>query len=285
MKEYTTVHIMNPTGNITALAEGLEDLSASRQAADEIMRLHPEVEQVGFVYFSESPDNQPAAELAMAGGEFCGNASMCAAVLSSLRRNQTESAGAEDTVILRVSGSVCPVSVRLRKENASSFRASVEMPPALRILEEEFTWNGITALLPLVEFEGISDLIIEKDSPFYGLLKDREAAEAAVRSWCGKLRAAGLGIMFLDEKRDEIPLIPLVFIPGSGTLFWENSCASGSCAAGAYLASREDRPLDLSFTEPGGTLRVFAEPSGKTILSGTVLICSRSLPAAVIINE
>ena len=68
--------IFDPTGNITALVEEAVDVSRQPSVAADIMQKHSNVEQVGFV----SLDGDLPA-LRMAGGEFCGNASMSAAAL------------------------------------------------------------------------------------------------------------------------------------------------------------------------------------------------------------
>ena len=106
---------MDPTGNITALVESSAEVSRQPFIADLIMQKHPEVEQVGFVEFGEQ------VKLRMAGGEFCGNASMCAAALylsrkgaevaSSLSPESSAEATAEDgwqQVQLEVSGASEP---------------------------------------------------------------------------------------------------------------------------------------------------------------------------------
>ena len=264
--------ILDPTGNITALVESPVETGRQPAVAAALMERHPEVEQVGFLKPVSSPDDPVQGTLRMAGGEFCGNASMCAAALYLLRRQQAEGiplAPSEVSVRLRVSGAAQPVEVRLQRESEDSFQAGVRMPAALGITETAFTFEQLTGLLPVVRMEGISHIIIEPDSPFRGLQNDRAAAEGAVRAWCGTLSADGLGLMFLDAARSR--LTPLVYIPGSGTVFWENSCASGSSAAGMYLAARTGVPVDLTLAEPGGSLRVVSDPAGgETWLYGRV---------------
>ena len=85
--------------------------------------------------------------------------------------------------------------------------------------------------------------------------------------------------MFLDlaggtavDSADAMPrLTPLVYVPGSGTSFWENSCASGSAATGMYLADRTGKRQEICLREPGGSLKVTSDPgSGETWLYGTV---------------
>ena len=95
--------------------------------------------------------------------------------------------------------------------------------------------------------------------------------EKAVREFCEKLRADGLGLMFLEGGGDERNLTPLVYVPGGGTTFWENSCASGSAAVGMYLAARHGAPAELTLHEPGGALRVSCDPAnGEIRLRGGV---------------
>ncbi len=255
-------HIMDPTGNITALAEGCPASIDRARIAGEIMRLHPEVEQVGFVDFSPEPPS-----LTMAGGEFCGNASMCAAALLADNR---QGAGTFRT-LLKVSGAKEPVSVELEKETDALCRASVVMPEISGLEMIRLSYGETEGTLPLVRLEGIFHLIIDSASPFSALQADRESAAGAVRAWCDKLQAPGLGLMFLGQEDTGYCLTPLVFIPGSGTLFWESSCASGSCAAGVYLSNAQDAPSAFSFRQPGGTLTVSLEPdTGDFVLSGSV---------------
>ena len=256
--------ILDPTGNITALVEGEVPVREQPATAAGIMRRCPEVEQVGFL--RPASEAGVAAELRMAGGEFCGNASMCAAALCLLNGWQEE----KTPLRLSVSGTNQPVAVRLKREGEKSFRAELRMPPALGAEKRGFTFEGVSGVLPLVRLEGISHLIVEPASPFFSLLENREAAERAVRSFCDKLGAEGLGLLFLDRDGSERRMTPLVYIPGSGTMFWENSCASGSAAAGIWIAARNGAPADLALREPGGVLHVRSIPGGETWLCGGV---------------
>lgn len=255
--------ILNPTGNITALVEDKVEADRQPTVAAEIMRRHPEVEQTGFLR-ADGGDAPP--ELRMAGGEFCGNAAMCAAALILIRRGL-----ARGELRLRVSGAAEPVTLTLRHEGAGRFEAEILMPPASEIAEARFSFCGTEDSLPLVRMQGISHLIVTPASPFYALLEDRPAAERAVRAFCEALSADGLGLLFLSDGEEARDMIPLVYIPGSGTLFWENSCASGSAAAGMYLAAQSGALKELTLREPGGVLRVSSDPArGETLLRGGV---------------
>ena len=255
--------IFDPTGNITALVDSPVEAGHRSAAASEIMRLHPEVEQVGFFCV----DNGGPA-LHMAGGEFCGNATMSAAALYVLGEGSEAGYDGAGSVSLTVSGAAEPVAVTLRQEGPEAFSACVRMPRALSVSEMRLTFHGIEASLPLVSMGGISHLVVETSSDFFALKEERTLAEEAVRAFCAGLRADGLGLMFLEEDTSGCRLTPLVYIPGSATVFWENSCASGSAAVGMAMAARAGETVNLTLTEPGGVLRVMSDPAGETLLYG-----------------
>ena len=170
--------------------------------------------------------------------------------------------------------------------------------------------------LPLVRLQGIDHIIIEPDSGFFGLKDDPAAAESLIRECCGALGSDCLGMMFLDEPeaqaaaQDGQPdaaeaadgcaaktgaaadcaapggtaerggarrMTPLVFVPGADTLFWENSCASGSAAAGIWLAMKAGSPVDVRLHQPAGSLRVESDPAtGRTVLHGTARLLTQN---------
>ena len=260
-KKLLKCSILDPTGNITALVESPVEIERQPNLAGKIMALYPQVEQVGFL----CPGNgEELPELRMAGGEFCGNASMSAAALLASQNGKT-------AVRLRVSGAAEPVELKLAPDGEKSWIVEIRMPPALEIIKRAFSFGKLRGELPLVRMEGISHVIIEPSSGFFRLLHERKTAEHAVRSFCEALGADGLGLMFLEGEGSERKLTPLVYVPAGGTTFWENACASGSAAAGMYLASRACAALELALREPGGTLWVKSDPhSGETRLKGHV---------------
>ena len=260
------VSFFDPTGNITALVEGPVAPEKQPGAAEEIMRRRQETEQVGFVRF---PEGDGRVCLRMAGGEFCGNASMSAAALYLLRRKSESLSDGWETVRLAVSGTENEIEVRLKRQSEEEFSCCVRMPPALAIEETELTIGELRDRLSLVRMEGIWHVIVTPKSPLYGLLDDRTAAESAARGLCAAWDCKALGLLFLDGEGERRRLTPLVFVPGSGTVFWERSCASGSAAVGMALAARAGVPLTLKLSEPGGELLVESDPApGRTLLYG-----------------
>lgn len=303
--------------NATELRKGMPPLA---EIAAQIMKKHPEVEQVGFVRDITPPEEGIRAELFMAGGEFCGNAAMCAAAWYT-ERNRTPN-DPEQELFLKVSGAEEAVKVHLQKENEGIYSGSVWMPAATGITYVRLQYGDVQGTLPLVRMQGISHLIIEEDSAFFRFLEERERAEALVRDQAEKCGLEGLGLMFLKRqgaeesltppvknqgtedsltpfikgqgaehsltppvkkqgteylltplikgKGAEYSLTPLVYIQTAGTLFWENSCGSGSSACGMYLAEKEKQPVDLELVQPGGRLRVRGDLQNGIRLSGRV---------------
>ena len=265
--------ILDPTGNITALVGTPVAVVDQPGTAAEIMKQHPEVEQVGFVRLFDEPGYEMQAVLRMAGGEFCGNATMCTAALYMLRRGLEGSA----EVSVSVSGASEPLTVSLVRTDEVSFDSSVLMPPALDIEEMAFECvtdgGALSGTLPVVHMEGIDHIVIEEGSPFFELKDQPDHAGRAIRKWCGRLCSDCLGMMFLEGEGNVRKLTPLVYVPGADTVFCENSCASGSAATGMYLASRSGEPIDCTLNEPAGDLRVESDAqNGGIRLSGRVIL-------------
>ena len=255
----------DPTGNITAIVLAPLDLRLRREISDLIMHREPSCEQVGY-YLSPGVGGADAA-LTMAGGEFCGNATMSAAAV--LAEGLRLPAGETRECLISVSGARLPVPVRITARGGSEYYATVTMPPADSI--EMLRLDLDTGPIPVcaVSMPGITHIIITQRLA-------RAQAERAVVRWCRQLKVPALGIMQLDETHGSLE--PLVYVPKSGTVFWEHSCASGTSAVGAFLAQRDGRDRILRLRQPGGMLDIDAEyrpdGGGRLLLSGTVSLAS-----------
>lgn len=245
-----TYDILDPTGNITILVRTPVPEEIQPPAAARLMALVPEAEQVGFL----SPGEDGGLSLRMAGGEFCGNASMCAGVLYARDRGLTKA-----RAHLSVSGAKGPVPVLVERQE-EGWRGSVVMPRPKEICLRDLAGYGPC---PLVFFPGIAHALIERPL-------DRERAEVLVRDWCRDLQTDAMGLMLLDRKEGR--LTPLVYVPAAGTLCWENSCASGTSAVGAFRAAGTGGPFRETWLEPGGPLTVSFSEDGGLALTGRVRI-------------
>lgn len=246
--------LLDPTGNITILVTSPVPVEKQAYAAARLMTREKNAEQVGFLSSAPSCD----IALRMAGGEFCGNAAMCSAVIAADRASLTEG-----KMRVRVSGAEDPVPAEVIRMKDGSWKGSVEMPRPLSCVDMELPEEGIC---PVVSFKGISHVIVKREIP-------AKRAEILARSWCSYLGADALGIMFLDP--GVMRLKPLVCVPGAGTLCWENSCASGTAAVGVYLAREGGGEARAVVRQPAGDLSIHAGADGSLRLSGTVRILYR----------
>jgi len=198
-------YVLDPAKNITAIVTGDVPENKREVIAASIMQENKEIEQVGFIKVLGE-----ACYLDMAGGEFCGNAVRCAALIS------------------KSSAVVC--------------------------CGQTIKCEGSLAYLPK-EIKGITHKIIEL--PYAEHSSNRITYENSI-----KVLAEGsdaFGIMLFDEK--ELRLTPLVYVSAINTMFWENSCASGTAALANYLLDKYGRAIKLAIKEPGGIISIESDPS------------------------
>ena len=248
--------LFNPTGNITALVENTVAPERYAAVAKKILADCPRAEQVGFV---AENDGDAEVRLDMAGGEFCGNASMCAALWYALRHPDFS------CVRVKCSGNDEILTVALTPEENGDFAAALDIPgvniPVTRLL----SLNGRDQSLSVVRMPGITHIIYPCE--IKGDAVPLNAAEL-MPGWCDKLNTPCLGLMFLDESA--LCLRPYVYVREVQSLFRETSCASGTAAAGRYLAWLRQKAVNIPLREPGGILRVQASPTTPPRLTGRV---------------
>lgn len=245
----------NPAGNTTLIIEG--EVPAHERAslgARLITMPGIEAEQAGFVV---PPEHGGAGRLEMMGGEFCGNASRafgmyCMKQYPGMRENVS----GDSVVTIEISGCEDTVKVYCREDEQS---AEVEMPLPVNCAQAAFPLCGEE--FPVVEFDGIAHIIAigrEPDEKLFELIK-KEVYGAEKKTGLVNPAPAALGMMFMsaDLKR----LTPLVYVEGPHTLYYEGSCASGSCAAAYYLAQKAG-PVETGLRE-----YVFQQPAGELKLT------------------
>lgn len=314
-------YVMDPTKNITILVETPVPEASFPYVAAELMKREPDAEQVGFLQAADASGEADHVErmdaghvdvaeenngkldagcgcmkedkplkgvLRMAGGEFCGNASMSAAVYYAMQAGIAK--GETKEVILQVSGAADPVSAQVKRCPDDTYEGCVQMPRPLSVSEEKLPigndLDGQEGLyLPVVRFEGIAHVILDEDfcEASSGQTKQglsemneglseaiRKQAEAVAPIWCRHLGVEALGLMFLNRMHDA--MTPLVYVPAAGTLVWESSCASGTTAVGAYLARLAGDDVSVSLRQPGGVLEIMVAGGDEYLLKGVVAI-------------
>ena len=246
----------DPTGNITILVKENVPVEERPGVSDYLCSLEPTCEQVGFVYYD---DNDADIKLRMAGGEFCGNATMSTAALFA--RESGIECGETKNVKVRTSGTKEIVNVTITLKDKEVYAGCVTMPVPKSYGIETLSYDDTEYKIPIVKFEGMYHLIYETEL-------SKSDAEKAIVKWAKDLNAPALGIMMLQEETST--LTPLVYVTSLNSFYWEHSCASGTTATGYYLSKKYQKPIDISFNEPGGILNLRVNEDGKLFLSGNV---------------
>ena len=224
----------NPTGNMTALVTSAVPFNMRKAAADAIMQTESGCEQVGFLSFEDG------VCLDMTGGEFCGNATMCAAIAAVLNAKKTNALSHMEKVSVKICNSIYEIDVK-------------------QISAKDFLCSLYSADVP----EGITHRVVEAKA-------EKSTAEYEIRSLAGE---DAKGLMFLEGS----VLTPLVYVPKADTLFWENSCASGCMATGKYLYEKYGQPVDTDLQMPGGSINVKCDENGIVLREKIRLVSETSL--------
>ncbi len=249
----TNIHywLANPTGNTTILIEDRFPASDYAKIAKALLDKEPMAEQAGFIEDITSH----SVRLHMAGSEFCGNASLSAAALATRKANASNS-----VINVEVFGYPTPLQANIQYVAKDTYSGILQMPSPEDISLTSLSYARQDYRLPLVRFPGIGHLIATEPM-------DDSIAEYAIKSWCKELNLEALGIMLLDPGNHT--LRPLVYVQEIDSLYWESSCASGTCATAAWL-SLTNGIGRYDLMEPGGTLGAIVDNGMKLSLCGNV---------------
>ena len=258
--------VANPIGNITVLVTSGVPQSERLAVVQELFEKEPTCEQVGFVQVLG--ENQIALE--MMGGEFCGNATMSTAAY--LAKTNALACGTKTTIMVDASGADEPVEVEIVRRGENYFIGKLEMPMPRMDTYACVDNDGTATQFPLVHLDGISHMIVPAGET------SREEMERSIKKIADELGVPALGIIRCSELEDEqslcddtsidVAIEPLVYVKGSGTLVWENGCASGSIAT-AYYRYVKNGVTESAIKNPGGVMNVKFE-DGRLFITGTV---------------
>lgn len=223
MKEY---EILNPSGNITALITKDVPREKYKEISNEIMKNDHNIEQVGFLKkYSNS-----IFRLEMAGLEFCGNASRAfACFLVKEKYVNTEKFEISVTGYDNLIG--CIVEV-IGKDYFSTIDLKFLKP--INDFIENKTLNNQE--ISVVYLSGISHAFLDKRK--FKFSEDnclKEAKKIIHQLNLTKLPAVGV-IWFGGNQ-----INPVVYVKDIDSLFYENSCGSGSIAYGIYHVYLKDK--------------------------------------------
>ena len=224
--------VFRPGGNDTALVVGVEtDPKKRKQVNDKIMGQHSNVEQVGFVNLD--PNN---AELMMAGGEFCGNATRSTAYWTL--------EGKPGEILIKVSG----VGAKLRAGVDQEGNAWAQMPIYADPSKITFLDDG----LAVVAMEGITHVVMDDIYPDASPEELKQIALEILKGLGLDQSVAAAGVMFLSTSKEGIVMRPVVSVKEADTQFYETACGSGTTAVGLLEALKQGGSIDLPIIQPTG---------------------------------
>ena len=229
MKKEFTYYLFSPSGNDTALVEGIDiDEYTKKILNDKIMEIHPNIEQVGFISLDKY-------KLEMAGGEFCGNATRCAAYYYLK--------GKSGEIEIDISN-----NMRIKAGVDSAGKAWSQMPvytgkDFIRVVD-----NGIYEII----MKGIKYIILEKEVSKSYLLDKKNLKSNAINllKKYNIKEAEAIGIIFLEEVKEKVKIHPVVWVKKINTLFYETACGSGTTAVAILQAVKNNCSQNIDVVQP-----------------------------------
>lgn len=233
MKKEFKYYIYSPCGNDTALVEGTNiNEQIKKIINNKIMNANPNIEQVGFV-------SQDRYKLAMAGGEFCGNATRSAAYYY-LKGNSGE-------IDINVSGDII-IKAGVNEEG----KAWSQIP----LYEGTDYINQLDKEIYEIKINGIKYMILEKDlSKQY--LSDRKNIKLNAMNLLKKYNireTEAMGVIFLEEINEKIKIHPVVWVKEINTLFYETSCGSGTTAVAMLKTIQNNQSQNIDIIQPSNQI-------------------------------
>ncbi|MEA4902657.1 hypothetical protein [Desulfitobacterium sp.] len=250
MKQAIRYSIYSPCGNDTALVQGMNfSQTLMKRINDTIMKRHANVEQVGFI------DTEGSPKLIMAGGEFCGNATRCAAY-AYLN-------GKIGEIKIKVSGA--KGVLRAGVDQAGNVWSQIPVYAAN---------DAVTALQPgitKVKMEGITHILVEAERAKPYLEDKNKLKESAMKiiKQASVNEAEAVGVIFIEKMDQRLKINPVVWVRSIDTLFYETACGSGTVAIG-ILESLKQGSQQGSKRSLNQRLEVL-QPSGQVISTAVSL--------------
>jgi diaminopimelate epimerase len=240
---------LSPCGNTTILIPEHAIAEKNKQiiAKTILLPTHIQAEQVGFI-------NMEKASLAMAGGEFCVNATRAfGALLAEAHSQGAIAADAPFSALVTVSGMAEPVRV-IVSGCRPLWQVDVELelaslPPCLPV------GQGMV----LVRLSGIDHLLI--DDSIHPMPENWLNAAAALRREHHLEESEAAGCIWWRQTKQGVSMKPVVWVRACNSTFLESACGSGAlaCVLGLpflYKAAQEQAIALLQPSQDILTLRL-----------------------------
>ncbi len=220
-------------------------------------------EQAGFLVAPH--DTSSVLRLEMAGGEFCGNATLALAALAVKRRLVP----VETEFPVECSGAEVPLACVVEQRSQGRCLVGSEMPGALRVVPLMLQAAGREFTGGLVELPGISHFCFASDVP-----PTRSEYDALLDAFLAATGADACGIIpYQRQSGTACTIRPYVGVSDTRSRVFEQACGSGSLALGYWLSREGGSRFTIS--QPGGTIAV--EPGVPSIAATVYFPCEGSL--------
>lgn len=236
--------VANPSGNVTILVLSPVEKSLHSVLAERLLQQNPIAEQVGYVTMTEG---QPL-RVDMMGGEFCGNASRSTAAYALSLTGKDKG-----TYDVSCSGCDTILQTEVTKGGDQTYTAFIEMPMPEDMEAVLVDVGGMpsrffrVALPGIVHFVHIVTAIDDVD---------KEQFWQALYDYAKDDGYEAFGLILFDPQK--LRMIPAVYVTATDTLYWENSCGSGSAVVAATLAVLGKKDVHCDVRQPGGTISIAA---------------------------
>lgn len=245
----TDIHYIkaDPSGNTTIFV--LDDIEPSQRAALAAQLLRTVgAEQVGYLQRL----SQTKLSVHMMGGEFCGNASRSAAALALAR----DGGEAGDYEIL-CSGCGQPLAAHAEKRPDGVYMASIVMPMPTAVDAVIIDTGGMPGRFFRVTLPGIVHFVHFVDDMEHA---DKDMFWQSVYDYAKDEDYEAFGLVLFAPKT--LSMVPAVYVAGTDTLYWEQSCGSGSAAVTAALACLGKQTVQCTVHQPGGDIAIYGAVDG-----------------------
>lgn len=250
----------NPTENMTIFISDPLPRAVYSDVANRLMDYSSLCgEQVGFI---EKPTMEGSvSRLHMMGGEFCGNAARAfAALMVQQHPDGFSRENGAYQVPIEVSGSDNIVWAQVKELTDHLFDVRIQLPMFQSAAPFETHYNGVHYQGVLVEFDGISHVVLftGNDLPDEGLLRHIVREQEP-------LNVGAFGVMFYRE--EDTFMTPLVYVEDTKSVIWERSCGTGTAALGVALSIIGRRGVDMQVNQPGGRLEILTTMQDGAIIA------------------
>ena len=229
MNEY---EFLNPSGNITALVTKDVPRDKYQEISNKIMKSDPNIEQVGFLKkYSNS-----VFRLEMAGLEFCGNASRAFACFLVKEKYVNT-----NTFEISVSGYDNLIECNVEKKGEEYYSTiNLKFHKPINDFIENKKLNNEE--ISVIHLPGISHTFLDQKKFKFDKENCLKEAKKIIQE-LSLINLPAIGVIWYDDNQ----INPVVYVKDIDSLFYENSCGSGSIAYGIYQSYLKNKDGIFNF--------------------------------------